>query len=60
MLTVITIWEQGNFLVAFTQNIRREFSHPTDPDQAGTYRRLNTLNYNVRYNASEFSHIERQ
>ncbi len=47
-----------SILVALTQNIRREFNHPTIPDQAGTYLRLNTINYSVRYNAPEFSHIE--
>jgi iron complex outermembrane receptor protein len=47
-----------NTLVAFTQNIRREFNHPSAPDQAGTYLQLNTINYNVRYNAPEFSGIE--
>lgn len=45
-------------LIAFTQNIRREYNHPTLPDQAGTYLRLNTINYSVRYNAPEFSHLE--
>ena len=45
-------------LIALTQNIRREFNHPTDPEQAGTYLRLNTINYSVRYNAPEFSHVE--
>ncbi len=47
-----------NMLIALTQNIRREFNHPTAPDQAGTYLRLNTINYSVRYNAPEFSGIE--
>jgi iron complex outermembrane receptor protein len=47
-----------NALLAFTQNIRREFNHPSAPDQAGTYLRLNTLNYSVRYNAPEFSGLE--
>lgn len=47
-----------SMLVALTQNIRREFNHPTVPEQAGTYLRLNTINYSVRYNAPEFSHIE--
>ncbi len=46
------------FLLALTQNIRREFNHPTEPQQAGTYLRLNTFNYSFRYNAPEFSHIE--
>jgi len=45
-------------LLAFVQNIRREFIHPTAPEQAGTYHRLNTLNYTLRYNAPEFSGIE--
>lgn len=40
------------------QNIRREYTHPTDPKQAGMYMRLNTLNYGVRYNAPRFSNIE--
>ncbi len=47
-----------NFMVAFNQNIRREFNHPSDPNQAGTYLRLNTLNYTVRYNAPDFFNIE--
>ncbi len=47
-----------NMLIALTQNIRREFNHPTAPNQAGTYLRLNTINYSVRYNAPEFSGIE--
>lgn len=45
-------------LLAFTQNIRREFNHPSVPDQPGTYLRLNTVNYNVRYHAPEFSGVE--
>lgn len=47
-----------NATLAFSQNIRREFSHPAFPDLAGTYLQLNTLNYNVRYNAPEFSGVE--
>ncbi len=42
-----------DFLLAFQQNIRREFDHPTDPMQAGLFVRLNTLNYGLRYNAPE-------
>lgn len=45
-------------LFAFVQNIRREFIHPTAPAQAGTYHRLNTFNYSLRYNAPEISGIE--
>ena len=35
--------------VAWQQNIRQEYSHPTDPDQAGMYVQLNTLNYGLKY-----------
>lgn len=45
-------------LAAFTQSIRREFNHPTIPGQAGTYLRLNAINYSVRYNAPELAHTE--
>ncbi|AKD57598.1 TonB-dependent receptor [Spirosoma radiotolerans] len=37
-------------LLAFQQNIRREYNHPTQPDQAGLFVRLNTFNYGLRYN----------
>lgn len=40
-----------DFLLAFQQNIRREYNHPTMPQQAGMYVRLNTVNYGFRYNA---------
>ena len=40
------------------QNIRREYDHPTDPDQAGEYIVLNTLDYGLRYNAPSFLNIE--
>ncbi|HWY10609.1 MAG TPA: TonB-dependent receptor [Bacteroidia bacterium] len=45
-------------LLAFQQNIRREYNHPTDPEQAGMYVRLNTINYGFRYNAPQFMNIE--
>ncbi len=45
-------------LLAFSQNLRREYIHPIVPDQAGTYHQLNTLSYSLRYNAPEFSGIE--
>ena len=35
--------------VAWQQNIRQEYSHPTAPDQAGMYVQLNTLNYGLKY-----------
>ncbi|MFT4033067.1 MAG: TonB-dependent receptor [Siphonobacter sp.] len=41
-------------LLAFQQNIRREYNHPTVPTQAGMYVRLNTLNYGLRYNLPTF------
>lgn len=42
-----------DFLLAFQQNIRREYNHPTDPKQAGLFVRLNTINYGFRYHAPE-------
>lgn len=45
-------------VVALQQNIRREYNHPTLPEQAGLYVRLNTINYSVRYNAPAVKNIE--
>lgn len=45
-------------LLAFQQNVRREYNHPTVPEQAGLYVRLNTVNYSIRYNAPSFKNIE--
>ncbi|MCO5259900.1 MAG: TonB-dependent receptor [Crocinitomicaceae bacterium] len=47
-----------DFLLGGQQNIRREYTHPTMPKQAGMYMQLNTLNYGLRYNAPTFSTIE--
>jgi iron complex outermembrane receptor protein len=44
--------------LAFSQNIRREFIHPTVPDQAGTHHLLNSINYSFRYNAPESHNFE--
>lgn len=44
--------------IGFQQNIRREYSHPTAPKQAGLFVRLNTINYGLRYTAAAFSNIE--
>jgi outer membrane receptor protein involved in Fe transport len=44
--------------LGFEQNVRREYNHPTDPEQAGEYIVLNTLDYGVRYNAPSFLNIE--
>jgi len=38
-------------LLGFQQNIRREYNHPTDVQQAGLYVQLNTLNYGLKYMA---------
>ncbi|WP_158795612.1 TonB-dependent receptor [Pedobacter sp. L105] len=40
------------------QSIRREYNHPTLPEQAGLYVVLNTLNYDVKYNLPAFGGIE--
>ncbi len=40
--------------LAFTQNLRREYDHPTDPLQAGLFVRLYTLNYGIRYTKQVF------
>ncbi|TWI96636.1 iron complex outermembrane receptor protein [Mucilaginibacter frigoritolerans] len=44
--------------LGFEQNVRREYDHPTDPDQAGEYIVLNTIDYGLRYNAPSFLNIE--
>ncbi len=44
-------------LLAFQQNVRREFNHPQQPEQPGLYVRLNTLNYGLRYNLPEVAHL---
>jgi iron complex outermembrane receptor protein len=44
--------------LAFTQNLRREYNHPTIPDQAGLYVRLLTLNYGIRYTTRIFLRTE--
>ena len=44
--------------LAFTQNIRREYNHPTDLQQAGMYVRLNTLNYGARYTVRLWKSLE--
>lgn len=47
-----------DFTLAFQQNIRQEYNHPSMPDQAGMYVQLNTYNYGVRYNAPTILNIE--
>lgn len=43
--------------LGFEQNVRREYDHPTDPNQAGEYIVLNTLDYGLRYNAPTFLNL---
>ena len=45
-------------MLAFQQNIRREYNHPTMTDQAGMFVRLNTVNYGVKYNAPKILNTE--
>ncbi|MCZ4222644.1 TonB-dependent receptor [Pedobacter rhodius] len=47
-----------NFLIGAQQSVRREFNHPTVPEQAGLYVVLNTLNYDLKYNLPDFAGIE--
>ncbi len=47
-----------DFLLAFQQNIRREYSHPTAAEQAGLFVRLNTFNYGFRYDAPTILNTE--
>jgi iron complex outermembrane receptor protein len=44
--------------LAFTKNLRREYDHPTNSDQAGLYVRLYTLNYGVRFTREIFAGTE--
>jgi len=45
-------------LLGYQQNKRREYNHPTDPNQPGLYVDLQTVNYGWQYNAPEISNIE--
>lgn len=47
-----------DIIFSLQQNIRREYNHPTMPNQAGMYVRLNTLNYGLRYDAPRLGNIE--
>lgn len=44
--------------LAFQQNIRREYNHPTMPQQAGMYVRLNTVNYGLSYHVPVLTNTE--
>ena len=45
-------------LLGLQQNIRREYNHPTEPQQAGLYVRLNTLNYGFKYLAPQWRNLD--
>lgn len=45
-------------MLALQQNIRKEFNHPTMPEQAGMYVQLTTVDYHLRYNAPSFLNTE--
>jgi iron complex outermembrane receptor protein len=45
-------------ILAYQQNTRREFTHPTLPKQAGLYVQLNTINYGVNYNVPIFTRTD--
>ncbi|SDD15473.1 TonB-dependent receptor [Pedobacter soli] len=47
-----------NVLLGGQQSVRREYNHPTVPQQAGLYVVLNTFNYDLKYNLPDFSGIE--
>ncbi len=42
-------------LLGFQQSNRREYTHPTAPDQSGLSVRLNTINYGLNYNMPAFA-----
>ena len=44
------VWD-GRLVVdaGFERSVRREFSHPEDPDVAGLYLQLNSYTYNMKY-----------
>lgn len=54
------VFASGNLevLLGLQQNIRKEFSHPTHPAQAALFVRLNTFNYNIKYNTRYFSAVD--
>lgn len=47
-----------DFLLAFQQNMRREYNHPTAEKQAGLFVKLNTFNYGFTYNAPTIFNTE--
>lgn len=59
---VHSFFKAGNgdidILAALQQNIRREYNHPTMPEQSGMHARLNTFNYGLKYNTKKFAGVE--
>ncbi|WP_205944106.1 TonB-dependent receptor plug domain-containing protein [Pedobacter sp. HDW13] len=49
-----------NILLGGQQSVRREYNHPTVPQQAGLYVVLNTFNYDLKYNLPDFSGLKVQ
>ncbi|WP_412468591.1 TonB-dependent receptor [Pedobacter sp. KLB.chiD] len=47
-----------NVLIGGQQSVRREYNHPTRPNQAGLYVVLNTFNYDFKYNLPDLAGIE--
>jgi len=47
-----------NAMLGLQQSIRREYNHPTLPEQPGLYVVLNTLNYDLKYNLPAAGGIE--
>lgn len=47
-----------DLLLGGQQSIRREYNHPTLPQQAGLYVVLNTFNFDLKYNLPEWKGIE--
>lgn len=45
-------------ILGYQENIRREFSHPENPDVAGLYLVLNTFTYDIKYHLPEFKDWE--
>jgi iron complex outermembrane receptor protein len=57
-----TEWNIGkshlDALLAYQQNVRREYNHPANISQPGLFVRLHTLNYSLRYNIPLFDNAE--
>lgn len=47
-----------NILLGGQQSVRREYNHPTLPNQAGLYVVLNTFNYDFKYNLPNIAGFE--